>query len=59
MDKQHTQQLTAGAQPAPAPSLQQRRDQWRRTVEASGFTPRESGRLLFVAYLMARGRMES
>jgi len=56
---ERTQELRAGAQPAPALSIQQLRDQWRRAVEASGFTPRQSGRLLFVAYLMARGRMES
>ena len=56
---ERTQELPAGAQPAPAPSHQQRREQWRRDVEASGFTPRESARLLFVAYLMARGRLES
>ena len=56
---ERTQELPAGAPPAPPSSLQQRREQWRREVEASGFTPRQSARLLFVAYLMARGRLES
>jgi len=39
--------------------LRMLREEWRSEVEAAGFTRRESGRLLFIAWLVARGRVQS
>jgi len=39
--------------------LRMLREEWRSDVEAAGFTRRESGRLLFIAWLMAQGRVQS